>query len=129
MNKLAAIAAMSFFVGCGGGGGNAISLTGSWVGDYTASSAPGKVYQGVMQLTQDGSSVTGTLTTNTGRSATVSGTLSGTRMNATFRYTDGCAGSSTTTSDVVQGPLRLAGNYSATDCTGSYTGGYILIHQ
>jgi hypothetical protein len=64
--------------------------------------------------------ITRTLTTNAGRSATVSGSVSGDRLEATFAYTDGCAGTATTTADLVDErvPPELTGNYTSTDCVG-----------
>ncbi len=53
--------------------GPAVDVTGTFIGDYTATVTPGTIYQGVLQLTQTGGTVTGTLTTNAGRSADVSG--------------------------------------------------------
>lgn len=119
---------------CGGDsngstGPSALNITGTFIGDYTATVDPGTVYQGVLQLTQNGSSVTGTLTTNAGRSANVSGSLSGARLTATFTFTDGCTGLASATADVTASATRLTGNYTATDCLGSYSGGFILDKQ
>jgi hypothetical protein len=106
-----------------------LNIAGTFIGDYTATVDPGTVYQGVLQLAQSGSNVSGTLTTNAGRSANVSGTVSGTRLTATFTFTDGCTGSASTTADITNGTSRLTGNYSANDCVGSYTGGFALNKQ
>ena len=91
--------------------------------------APGTTYQAVLQLTQSGNSVSGTLTSTAGRSARVSGTISGTRLSATFTFTDGCAGTASSTADITAAATTLVGNYSATDCVGQYSGGYILTRQ
>lgn len=96
---------------------------------YTAASNPGVVYQGVLQITQTGASVSGTLTTNAGRSANVGGSVSGTRFTGTFNFTDSCAGSATATADIVSSGTQLTGNYMANDCTGSYSGGFLLVKQ
>lgn len=118
---------------CGGDSGGTtgptntiLNITGTFIGDYTASVDPGTVYQGVLQLTQTGSTVSGTITTNSGRSASVAGSVSGTRLTATFTFTDGCTGSASVTADITNGTSRLTGNYSANDCVGSYTGGFLL---
>jgi len=117
-------------VACGGDStGPTVNITGTFIGDYTATVDPGVIYQGVLQLTQNGSNVTGTLTTNAGRSANVSGSIAGSRLTATFTFTDGCTGSASTTADVTNNATRLTGNYTANDCVGSYTGGYLLIKQ
>lgn len=111
------------------GPGNGVSLTGTFIGDYTASANPGVIYQGVLQLTQAESHVTGTLTTNAGRSANFSGDVSGSRLSGTLTFTDGCSGSATSTADIADSGRRLAGNYSASDCLGPYTGGYLLVRS
>jgi hypothetical protein len=82
-----------------------------------------------MQLTQTGSSVSGTLVTSGGRSANVTGTLTGTRLNATFAYTDGCIGGASSVADVLQNPTRLIGTYSSNDCLGFTSGDYFLDRQ
>jgi hypothetical protein len=102
-------------------------LTGTFVGDYTASPNPGVLYQAVLQLTQAGTHVTGTLTTTAGRSANFSGDVNGLRLSGSLTFTDGCSGTATTTADVADSGRRLAGNYSASDCVGQYTGGYLLV--
>ena len=106
-------------------------LQGTWIGTYTNSAAPGTVYEGVLQLTQDDETVTGTLTTNAGRAASVSGSVSGDRLTATFTYTDGCAGTASTTADLAddQVPPVLTGNYTSSDCLGETSGGYSLEKQ
>jgi hypothetical protein len=104
-------------------------VQGTFIGSYTATVQPGVVFQGVLQLTQNGSTVSGTLTTNAGRSATISGTVSGSRITATFTYTDSCHGSSSSTADLTDGGTRLVGNYTTSDCLGQYSGGYNLLKQ
>jgi hypothetical protein len=112
-----------------GGTGPEANVTGTFIGSYTATSDPGVTYKGVLQLSQSGSQVTGTLTTNTGRSANLSGSISGSRITATFTYTDGCAGSASTTIDISNSGTQLSGTYTANDCTGTYSGGYSLMKQ
>jgi hypothetical protein len=127
------IAVVLFLVGslaCGGESfPGASSVAGTWIGDYTSSASPGSMFQGVLQLTQSGTTVTGTLTTNAGRSANVSATLNGLQLSGTLTYTDACTGSATTTADIVQSGSRLTGSYSSTDCLGPTTGGYSLVKQ
>jgi hypothetical protein len=88
-------------------------------------------FQAELELSQDGDDITGSLITNSGRSATVSGSVSGDRMEATFTYTDECDGTATTEADLVDetDPPTLTGTYSSTDCLGETTGGYSLIKQ
>ena len=128
--RYSALTAVLLLAACGDGGtGPEINVTGTYIGNYTATSAPGVVYEGVFQLTQSGSQVTGTIVTNTGRSANLSGSISGSRITATFTYTDGCAGSASTTIDISNSGTQLSGTYTATDCTGTYSGGYSLTIQ
>jgi hypothetical protein len=104
---------------------------GTWTGSYPNSASPDLVFQASLQLSQDGDDITGTLTTNAGRSATVSGSVSGDQMEATLTYTDECDGTATTTADLVDEtvPPSLTGTYSSTDCVGETTGGYDLVKQ
>jgi hypothetical protein len=104
---------------------------GTWTGSYTNSASPDVAFQATLQLSQDGDDITGTLTTNAGRSATVSGSVNGDRMEATLTYTDGCDGTATTTADLVDetDPPSLTGTYSSADCVGETTGGYSLLKQ
>ncbi len=106
-----------------------VDVTGTFIGDYTATVTPATVYQGVLQLAQTGGTVTGTLTTNAGRSANVSGHMSRARITATFTFTDGCNGTASATVDATNNGTQLSGNYSANDCAGQYTGGFLLLKQ
>ena len=133
------IGSLFLFPGCGGDSptgsatgsatGSQVNVTGTFIGSYTATSDPGVTYEVVLQLTQSGSQVTGTLATNIGRSANLSGSISGSRITATFTYTDGCGGSASTIADVSSSGTQLSGTYTATDCTGTYAGGYSLTKQ
>ena len=124
------LTAVLLLAACGDGGtGPEINVTGTYIGNYTATSAPGVVYEGVFQLTQSGSQVTGTLATNAGRSANISGSISGSRITGTYTFTDGCAGSASTIADVSSSGTQLTGTYTTTDCTGTYSGGYSLTKQ
>lgn len=136
--KRFAVVVLLAAVGCGEGAGivsvvtptSGATLTGTWRGPYTNTANLGTVFQGVMQLTQTGNSVSGTLTTNEPRSANVSGTFTGNRLNATFAYTDGCIGGASTVADLVQNPTRLIGTYTSNDgCFGSTSGDYFLDRQ
>jgi hypothetical protein len=87
------------------------------------------VYTETLQLTQNGDDVTGTLVTTNGRTGTVSGSVSGTRLTATVELTDVCGGTSETTADITDDGTRLVGTYEADDCLGNYTGTFDLEKQ
>lgn len=131
--SLALLTLGATLVACGGGSDSPVapstSVSGTYIGDYTNSADPGVVYQGVLQLTQTGGRVTGTLTTNAGRTAAIAGAVDGQRLTVTFTYTDGCSGTASSAADVVQGGTRITGNYSSTDCLGRTAGGYVLVKQ
>lgn len=122
--------------GCGGDTGTnanaSLNLTGTWRGTYNA---PGQSHEGTIQFSHNlqTGAVTGTLTTSTalGRSATVSATVTGhpTRFTATMTFTDACTGQATATIDLSDTDRHMVGNYSATDCFGSYTGSFDLRKQ
>ena len=105
------------------------SFAGSWTGDYTSSNNPGSVFTATMQLAQSGTSVTGSLTTSPGRSANFTGTVSGSRLNGTWTWTDLCAGTATSTLDMAASGTRITGSYSSNDCLGLTSGGLILDRQ
>lgn len=105
------------------------TLTGTYIGNYTATPQPGIVYQAIFQITQEGTTIVGTVTTTAGRSGRLVGTLSGTRIHATMTFTDACAGSVVAVIDVVDEGRRLVGNYTASDCLGTYSGGFALARQ
>ena len=95
MIRLLGCALIVLLVACGdddGSGPTDEVLTGTWSGDYTNSAQPAVIHEGVLQLSQNGQEVTGSLTTSGGRSATVSGSLSGDLLEVTFTYTDACGG-------------------------------------
>jgi hypothetical protein len=103
---------------------------GTWTGVYT-NNASTVAFQAELQLNQNGDQITGGLATSSGRSATVSGTVSGDQLEATFTYTDGCAGTATVTADLVDErvPPELTGTYVSTDCVGETTGTFALTKQ
>ena len=105
------------------------SFAGTWTGDYTSSNNPGSVFTATLQLTQSGTSVSGTLTTSPGRSATVAGTVSGSRLTSNWTWTDLCAGTATSTLDMAASGTRATGSYSSNDCLGLTSGGLILDKQ
>lgn len=122
------LALLFLLVGCGGdssGPDQTPNLTGTWIGQYTNTANPGIIFQAVMQL-EDNGAITGTLTTNAGRSASVDGFTEDGRFEAVFDYTDDCTGEASTTADVVEGGTRLVGNYASDDCVGETAGGYSL---
>ena len=123
--------ALVLLVACGGDGGapRDADVNGTWIGTYTNTRAAGIVYQGVLQLDQTGDQVTGTLTTNAGRSADVVGEVGETELTATFTYTDSCEGTAETTADITENGTVLTGNYTSVDCTGTTSGGYVLEKQ
>jgi hypothetical protein len=104
------------------------SLSGRWVGDYS-SNVSFTTAQAVMELTQTGGSVTGTLTINGARTANVGGTVTGNRFTGNWSYTDSCGGNANTTADLLQNGTRLSGTYTSSDCLGVTTGGYNLTRQ
>jgi hypothetical protein len=106
-----------------------LALTGTYIGNYTATVQPGAVYEGVFQITQNGNTIVGSVTTNSGRTANMLGTLAGNRITATMTFTDACGGRASAVIDITQGGQRLVGNYTATDCLGTYSGGFILNRQ
>jgi hypothetical protein len=112
-----------------GGTGPEVNVTGTFIGQYTASLTPGEIYQETLQLAQNDGEVTGTLVTTNGRTGTVSGTVSGTRLTATVELTDVCGGTSETSADITNEGTRLVGTYEADDCLGSYTGTFDLEKQ
>ncbi len=125
-------AALAVLPACGDGGNEPAppaDYTGTWAGDYTVSLQPGVVYQGTLIVSQSGGNITGTLTTNAGRTANVTGTISGNRLTATFTYTDGCAGSASATAQLSADQQTVTGAYQSTDCLGSYTGTFVLQSQ
>jgi len=131
--RLLGLALIVVLSACGdddGSGPEEEQYEGTWTGSYT-NSATSVEFEAELELTQDGDDISGTLTTNGGRSATVSGSVSGDQLDATFTFTDGCGGTATTTADLVDetDPPSLTGTYSADDCSGETTGGYSLVKE
>jgi hypothetical protein len=126
-------AALVALPACGGDDDNGpttpADYVGTWVGDYTVSLQPGTTYQGVMTVAQSGNAVTGTLGTDAGRTADVTGTVSGTRLTGRFTYTDGCDGSATFSATISSGGTQVDGTYQSVDCLGTYSGAFSLTKQ
>jgi hypothetical protein len=110
-------------------GQTTFTLTGTFIGNYTATAQPGAVYEGVFQITQNGNTIVGSITTNSGRTGNMLGTIAGSRINATMTFTDACGGRASAVIDITQGGQRLVGNYTASDCLGTYSGGFVLNRQ
>lgn len=109
--------------------GNAVNVTGTFIGTYAAESNPGLILQALLQLVQDGTTVTGTLETDANRSATVTGSIEGSQLALNFTFTDECEGIATAVVSISEDGNRLSGNYEADDCLGKYTGEFILDKQ
>jgi hypothetical protein len=105
------------------------SFAGTWTGEYTNSANPGVISAATLQLTQTGTSVTGTLATSPGRTANLSGSVNGSRLTATWTWTDPCTGTATTTLDMATGGNLISGSYSSNDCLGLTSGGLTLNRQ
>ncbi len=92
-------------------------MTGAWSGTIRiASLGISSVIN--FALTQSGGTVTGTYTTDRGRTGTFSGTLSGDKLTGTMTFTDACAGTGS-----IDGTMKNAnsmdGAGSITDCNGT----------
>jgi len=125
-------AALVLLPACGDGDNDSsppADYNGTWIGDYTVSLQPGSVYEGVFTVTGSGNTYTGTLSTNAGRSADVTGTASGNRLTGTFTYTDGCDGSATFSASLSSDGERVTGSFQSDDCLGRYTGTFSLARQ
>jgi len=134
MRTLFIAAATLALSACGGDSGGTTgpsvpNIAGTWSGTYTASVNPGVVYQAVFQLSQSGANISGTFTSNAGRSANLSGSISGTRLTGTSTFSDGCTGTASNTADITNNATRLTGNYTANDCIGAYSGGFVYNKQ
>jgi hypothetical protein len=92
------------------------------MGDYTVSTEPGAVYRAGLELFQRGEDVRGQLITDRFRTARVSLTVDGSTLTGEFEYTDDCTGWAQVSASVREGGERIAGTYSASDCSGEYTG-------
>ncbi len=96
-------------------------MTGAWSGTIRfASLGVSSVIN--YTFTQASGNVTGTFTTDRGRTGTFTGTLSGSSLPGTMTFTDACNGTATLTG-TLKNADSLDGNGTATDCDGgnSYT--------
>jgi hypothetical protein len=117
--------ALLLLLACSDGEGpNAADVAGTWSGAYTNSASPGDVFQAILQLEQEGTAVTGTLSTTAGRTATIDGQVDEETFSATLTYTDACEGTAATEASVQGG--RLVGEYTSDDCVGETVGNYTL---
>lgn len=129
MKRLLVVALL--LVACGGDSGpGPQQFEGTWQGSYTNSTIP-QTLTATLHLTQDGQSLTGSLATNTGRTATLAGTANGDAFDATLQYTDGCQGTVTTSATLNDeaNPDELDGDYTSNDCVGETSGTYHLVRQ
>ena len=106
-----------------------VPLAGVYSGNFTVSSQAQSTFQGTLRVTQHETSVSGGLTTTSGRSADVSGSVTGAHFTGTMTFTDGCVGTASMTANITNGGRQVAGHYSAQDCSGHYTGTYSLTKQ
>lgn len=105
------------------------TLSGRWTGQINATVEPFPLVPGEMQLTQSGSSVTGTVTINNARTGNITGSLSGTRFTGGWIYTDLCGGSASFSADLLQNGTNLTGSYTSSDCLGSNIGTFSFQKQ
>jgi hypothetical protein len=110
-------------------GGSGSGLSGTYAGNYIATVQPNALYHAVFQMTQNGSTVVGSVTSTAGRSGRISGVITGTRIDATLTFTDSCGGRATAVIDIINGGHQLVGNYTAVDCLGTYSGNFVLTRQ
>jgi hypothetical protein len=133
MVRIRGFALIALLWACGddGSGPDEGQFVGTWTGSFTNSAFPSEEFEATMELSQTDDAVTGTLTTTSNRSATVSGTASGDQIDFTFSYTDGCAGTATSTADLVDDtvPPSLDGSYTSDDCFDQTSGEYSLIKE
>jgi hypothetical protein len=127
MNR-ACVALLMTLAACDGGDGSDPGFgpfEGTWAGTYT-NNADTTVVQAELQLSQSDDQVLGTIIV-AGREASLSGTVTGNRLEASWAYIDVCGGQVTTTADLVDD--RLVGTYESVDCEGTTTGAYTLTRQ
>lgn len=127
--RKALILVLALLVGCGGddpvepeSDPEPVDLSGAWVGTYTSTLDPGVIFSANLTVSQTQESLSGGLVTDAPRSADMTGVLlEGGVASMHFEFTDDCGGEADIAADVVD-PARLEGSYSATDCTGTYSG-------
>jgi len=114
---------------CSEPSGPALSVTGTWIGDYRSAQDPTWIVQSTFTLTQRGTNVSGTLTTTAGRAGNFTGTFTGTRLTGSLTFVDECTGSATTTAEIKFNATWLSGEYHTTDCRGLTSGTYDLLRR
>ena len=102
-------------------------LTGTYVGDFTASIEPDTVYRARFSLTQTGHDLGGQLNTSGLRTALVSLTIDGSTATGGLEFTDDCPGSADVTAAIQADGPRIVGSYSASDCSGQYLGTFDVV--
>lgn len=131
MQRLLVVGFALFYAACGSSTGPATrQFDGTWAGEYTNSTSP-QPFTATLHLTQDGQSLTGSLATSAGRTATLAGTVTADTLEATLTYTDTCKGTVTTRAVLNDEalPNELEGTYSSSDCVGTTQGTYRLLEQ
>ncbi len=121
------VTGITLALGCAGGASptapGIAAVEGTWSGGAFDSAA---TFNGVMQLAQIGSRVTGTLTTVAARTAGFSGVASPAGVSGTFVFTDSCGGMVSIAADLKGSPTRLQGTYEQHDCIGVVSGGFVF---
>ncbi|MBA4386189.1 MAG: hypothetical protein C0410_15755, partial [Anaerolinea sp.] len=98
-----------------------LDLTGTWIGAFTTSiiTTPTQI---TLLLSQSGSNVTGTYSSQAGGVGTVSGTLSGSTLTFTLHQTTtNCSGTFSGTGTVSGNTMTFT--FSGNDCLGTHTNG------
>jgi|GEM_PF-3731830 hypothetical protein len=92
-------------------------MTGNWTGTIRiASLGVSSVIN--FTLAQNGSTVTGTFSTDRGRTGTFNGTLSGSSLTGTMTYDDACGGTASI-AGTMKNATSMDGAGTVTDCNGS----------
>lgn len=122
---------MMALAACGGGSSTGpaavvVDVHGTYEGNFAINADQALIDQATMRIKQTGKNVSGTLDVSTGLSATFTGTLNGQHLTLVFNFGGECAGNAQSEADFLLNGALLAGTFSASDCTGKYTGGYSL---
>ena len=128
MRWIGVVLGLGFLVACSDDEGpGTANVAGTWSGEFTNDSAA--VTSAVLVLEQDDDVVTGTLTLNTGLTATITnGQVGEETFTADLEINDLlCPGTIATSADL-EGS-QLVGTYEQTDCAGDTSGEYELARQ